>query len=676
MSTSDFAAITSIVYFSLYAGLLFGLAYCEYRLDHHSKKSFLKALWKKKGIYGHVLVHLYDTATDVGVLVQWGIYANQESHGTNIETLDMNLLFWTSMGFVIFYRLTSSLIGCYSSESRCGCCFNAFLGLIDMYVLEVIYGALVDDAVEPTIKQKTIQLTEAILEALPQVVLQSVFIIRSQNDSYLSTQSSSLVALSLLASLGSVANKYLFVDYDSVVWVAKEGEWSKKSPYVNPWYLLRVIWRFSFVTTRFAILSLLWSVLGGAFLLIFLSMSFILWCVLIRMEMYMFIGGRLIIGYGLISLVATPAYGSYLFAIGHGIEMFITMCVITLFAFNKSIDCGICANPIDRQAIENPYILSFIIAGWVSMIIDFITYSILLANNKFKRLSGGLFAAFMTGIEQKVFMGETMICTCCTCCTSVPEALEEFERELANREVSTCMKNSERLDKQTKILLLLGTGASGKSTLFKSLKIITKDQNMDNEIIETRHVIRQNCVAGILTLLKKSEELYNGNPEYNEACLVNMDEEIVSAIQLVVNYGSESFSEALEYNEVQELGRSIYMLWSLDAIRATFDRRGNAYAFPDNMDYFFGKAREIMSESYTPSTQDALKCRIRTTGMIEYKYDIRDNEFVLYDVGGQRNERKKWIHHFADVAAVIFVCALNHYHAVLFEDEKKNALHE
>merc|ERR1719464_1985569 len=81
-------------------------------------------------------------------------------------------------------------------------------------------------------------------------------------------------------------------------------------------------------------------------------------------------------------------------------------------------------------------------------------------------------------------------------------------------------------------------------------------------------------------------------------------------------------------------------------------------------------------ENYNPSVEDMLKARVRTTGMIEYKYDIKENEFILYDVGGQRNERKKWIHHFADVAAVLFICALNHYHAVLFEDEKKNAMHE
>jgi len=246
----------------------------------------------------------------------------------------------------------------------------------------------------------------------------------------------------------------------------------------------------------------------------------------------------------------------------------------------------------------------------------------------------------------------------------------------ANKDITSKLKTTERLNKQSKKLLLLGTGSSGKSTLFKSLKIITNDQNMDTETMESRHVIRQNCVAGILTLLKKSQELYDHDPEGNKACLVNMDDEIVVSIQLVVNYGGENFSEMLDYQEVEELGKAIFMLWSLDAVKATFCRRGNTYSFPDNMDYFFGKVKEIMTKDYSPSVQDSLKCRVRTTGMIEYKYDIKDNEFILYDVGGQRNERKKWIHHFAGVAAVLFVCALNHYHAVLFEDEKKNALHE
>lgn len=36
-------------------------------------------------------------------------------------------------------------------------------------------------------------------------------------------------------------------------------------------------------------------------------------------------------------------------------------------------------------------------------------------------------------------------------------------------------------------------------------------------------------------------------------------------------------------------------------------------------------------------------------------------EFRMVDVGGQRNERRKWIHAFEGVTAVIFVAAISEY---------------
>ena len=41
----------------------------------------------------------------------------------------------------------------------------------------------------------------------------------------------------------------------------------------------------------------------------------------------------------------------------------------------------------------------------------------------------------------------------------------------------------------------------------------------------------------------------------------------------------------------------------------------------------------------------------------------------LFDVGGQRSERKKWIHCFEDVTAIIFCVAMSEYDQVLHEDE-------
>ncbi|KAI4895670.1 hypothetical protein NFI96_029730 [Prochilodus magdalenae] len=48
----------------------------------------------------------------------------------------------------------------------------------------------------------------------------------------------------------------------------------------------------------------------------------------------------------------------------------------------------------------------------------------------------------------------------------------------------------------------------------------------------------------------------------------------------------------------------------------------------------------------------------------------------MYDVGGQRTERRKWISCFEDVRAVLFVVALSGYDMTLVEDPSMNRLQE
>lgn len=42
----------------------------------------------------------------------------------------------------------------------------------------------------------------------------------------------------------------------------------------------------------------------------------------------------------------------------------------------------------------------------------------------------------------------------------------------------------------------------------------------------------------------------------------------------------------------------------------------------------------------------------------------------VVDVGGQRSERRKWIHCFSDVSVTMFLAALSEYDQVLTEDNK------
>ena len=84
----------------------------------------------------------------------------------------------------------------------------------------------------------------------------------------------------------------------------------------------------------------------------------------------------------------------------------------------------------------------------------------------------------------------------------------------------------------------------------------------------------------------------------------------------------------------------------------------------------------VFSEDYNPSQLDVTKTRIRTTGLVEAKYEINNVCFHIWDMGGTRNERRKWICSFENVSCVIFTAALNHYDSVLFEDESRNAMLE
>ena len=43
----------------------------------------------------------------------------------------------------------------------------------------------------------------------------------------------------------------------------------------------------------------------------------------------------------------------------------------------------------------------------------------------------------------------------------------------------------------------------------------------------------------------------------------------------------------------------------------------------------------------------------------------------MFDVGGQRSERKKWIHCFEGVKSILFCAAMNEYDQVLLEDRNR-----
>lgn len=96
----------------------------------------------------------------------------------------------------------------------------------------------------------------------------------------------------------------------------------------------------------------------------------------------------------------------------------------------------------------------------------------------------------------------------------------------------------------------------------------------------------------------------------------------------------------------------------------------------------------ITSPDYIPIEADVLRARTKTTGIYETRFTMGQlsiqyyylflstfnpltDLFSMFDVGGQRSERKKWIHCFENVTSIIFCVALSEYDQVLLEESNQ-----
>ena len=84
---------------------------------------------------------------------------------------------------------------------------------------------------------------------------------------------------------------------------------------------------------------------------------------------------------------------------------------------------------------------------------------------------------------------------------------------------------------------------------------------------------------------------------------------------------------------------------------------------------FFIDIDRLFAPAYLPTDQDLLRSRLRTTGITETVFNLGMVTYRMLDVGGQRSERKKWIHCFENVTCLLFLAAMSGYDQCLVEDK-------
>ncbi|XP_023277968.1 guanine nucleotide-binding protein G(o) subunit alpha-like isoform X2 [Seriola lalandi dorsalis] len=203
-------------------------------------------------------------------------------------------------------------------------------------------------------------------------------------------------------------------------------------------------------------------------------------------------------------------------------------------------------------------------------------------------------------------------------------------------------------------ILLLGAAESGKSTLVKQMKIIHSNGFTKQELTSFKPAVLDNLLTSMKFVLHGMGVL--------RINLANSRNKVHA--HSVLSCG-RCFDE--EQVLFPFLSHALSCLWTDQGVRAAA-ARGYEYELNDSALYFFENMARIASPDYVPTETDVLRVRLRTTGVIETQFKVSHLIFRMYDVGGQRTERRKWISCFEDVRAVLFVVSLSGYDMTLVED--------
>ncbi|EGX50545.1 guanine nucleotide-binding protein subunit alpha [Orbilia oligospora] len=238
---------------------------------------------------------------------------------------------------------------------------------------------------------------------------------------------------------------------------------------------------------------------------------------------------------------------------------------------------------------------------------------------------------------------------------------EEKEGKQRNEEINAQLQKDKMLARNEIKMLLLGAGESGKSTILKQMKLIHEGGYSRDEKESFKEIIFSNTVQSMRVILEAMETLElplsDSRSEYH--------------VQTIFMQPAQIEGDSLP----AEVGNAIRALWQDQGVQECF-KRSREYQLNDSAKYYFDSVERIATPDYVPSDQDVLRSRVKTLGITETTFVIGDLTYRMFDVGGQRSERKKWIHCFENVTTILFLVAISEYDQLLFEDETVNRMQE
>jgi guanine nucleotide-binding protein subunit alpha len=254
---------------------------------------------------------------------------------------------------------------------------------------------------------------------------------------------------------------------------------------------------------------------------------------------------------------------------------------------------------------------------------------------------------------------------------------DSYNNNNRNRQNSSLSKSNDSTEKsiskvvnkpltQAKILLL-GSGESGKSTILKQIKIIHQNGFSDNEKFDYKPFVYQNICESAQCIIKALQK-YDLTSN-----IINLTSD---ELETLLNYQVPLEIDVKTSSLDPIIADLIEKLISDQIVIDLLSKKEYEFYILDSSTYFFENLQRIKAKDYLPTVTDILRTRKQTSGIFDTRFQMEDLDIHLFDVGGQRSERKKWIHCFDNVTAIIFCVALSEYDQTLLESPNQNRLEE
>eukprot|EP01083_Nonionella_stella_P062840 163368_1 len=267
--------LTALLIVSIISARIVGAKTSSVSSKKKTIKSWVKIMWKMRGIYGSFLVHSFDALTDILVIYDW--WFRESKHG-DIAHIDSRVMAYNSIAILILYK-TVSTIAIWSKYHDIR---RAMFQFMDILIFEEIYYAhlklvgeinnkaqiLTTDKtdtvthhssnkieIDATLCFKYIRSIEAIFESMPQSCLQLVFAMRTNEKIKI------IYVISVCQSILSMTNSIINTDNTQMTSPAFK-EYKKKLP-PSCKFAQHFCIRASEVIYRIGLLSLIWNACGG-----------------------------------------------------------------------------------------------------------------------------------------------------------------------------------------------------------------------------------------------------------------------------------------------------------------------------------------------------------------------------------------------------------------------------